>query len=149
MTKSLVIARVGASSIHPCWIDRGKPRDWDLYLCPYQPIAPQEGLDCIVGDGPEFEELSAALLAYDETKDVLRESRERFAAAYREVFAPFAPLDGAEGRAVLTGLVGAAEALARDVHDGTVDRAVAIDALTGMMCGTLARIAGVTEVTVR
>ena len=72
MTKSLVIARVGASSIHPCWIDRGKPRDWDLYLCPYQPIAPQEALDCIVGDvipGPKWSGIRTLLNTWDGWRD--------------------------------------------------------------------------------
>jgi len=104
-------------------------------------IAAAGYLDCIVGDGPEFEELSAALLAYDETKDVLRASRETFAAAYREVFAPFATLDGNAGRAVLTALVGAAEALARDEHDGAIDRSTAIDTLAALMVAALAPLA--------
>lgn len=72
MTKSLVIARVGASSIHPCWIDRGKPRDWELYLCPYQPIAPQEELDCIVGDvipGPKWSGIRTLLNTWDGWRD--------------------------------------------------------------------------------
>jgi hypothetical protein len=57
MARNLVIARVGGSSLHPCWVDRGKPRDWDLYLSPYQPIAPQTGIDCIEGEviaGPKW-----------------------------------------------------------------------------------------------
>jgi len=72
MTRSLVIARVGASSIHPCWIDRGKPRDWHLYLCPYQPIAPQQGLDCIVGDvipGPKWSGIRTLLNSWDGWRD--------------------------------------------------------------------------------
>jgi hypothetical protein len=70
--RSLVIARVGASSIHPCWIDRGKPRDWDLYLCPYQPIAPQTGLDCVVGDvivGPKWSGIRTLLGTWDGWRD--------------------------------------------------------------------------------
>jgi hypothetical protein len=50
MSKSLVIPRVGANSLHPLWITRGTPRDWDLYLCPFQEIPPQDGLDVMVGD---------------------------------------------------------------------------------------------------
>ena len=98
-------------------------------------IAAAGYLDCLVG--PEYEEMSAALLAYEDTRDYLRESRTAFAEAYREVFAPFAELDGAGGRAVLSGLVGAAEALARDMHDGTVGKRAAIDALTAIMLAAL------------
>jgi hypothetical protein len=70
--RSLVIARVGTSSIHPCWIDRAKPRDWDLFLCPYQPIAPQEGLDCVVGDviaGPKWSGIRTLLSTWDGWRD--------------------------------------------------------------------------------
>jgi len=44
------VARVGRASLHRSWVDRGMPRDWDLLLSPYQPIAPQPDLDCMVGD---------------------------------------------------------------------------------------------------
>lgn len=107
-------------------------------------IAAAGYLDCLVGDGPEYEEMRAALLAYDETKDVLRESREAFAGAYREVFAPYVPLDGVRGRAVLSALVGAAEALARDMHEGTVGRRAAIDVLAATMVAALEHHAAAT-----
>jgi hypothetical protein len=71
-TKSLVIARVGSSSIHPCWIDRGKPRDWDLYLLPYQPIPPHDGLDWVVGDvipGPKWSGIRELLKTWDGWRD--------------------------------------------------------------------------------
>ena len=64
MSRSLVLARVGRSSLHQCWLDRGKPRNWDLYLVPYQPIPPQDGLDCVVGDvipGPKWSGLRELL----------------------------------------------------------------------------------------
>ena len=38
MTRDLVIARVGRNSLHRSWIDQGKPRNWDLFLCPFQEI---------------------------------------------------------------------------------------------------------------
>ena len=92
-------------------------------------------LNCLVG--PEYEDLCAALLAYEETKDYLRESRAYFAEAYGEVFAPFVALDGAQGRALLIGLVGAAEALAREMHDERLGAPVAIEALATLMLATL------------
>ena len=57
MRDNLVLARVGAGSLHPRWIDAGRPRNWDLYLLPYEELPPQDGLDCVVGDvipGPKF-----------------------------------------------------------------------------------------------
>jgi hypothetical protein len=57
MGKSLVLARVGRNSLHRCWVDPGKPRDWDLHLCPFQELAPQTDLDCVTGQvipGPKW-----------------------------------------------------------------------------------------------
>ena len=101
-------------------------------------IAAAGYLDCVAGNGPEWDQLCAALLAYEETKDHLHESRRFFAEAYREVFAPFVALDGAHGRATLTALVGAAEALARDLHAGAFGLRTAIDTLADLMYATLA-----------
>jgi Protein of unknown function (DUF707) len=68
MPKSLVLARVGATSLHPCWLDRGKPRDWDLRLVPYQELPDQSGVDCVVGDvvpGPKWTGLRHVLNTWD------------------------------------------------------------------------------------
>ena len=68
MERSLVLARVGSSSLHPCWVDRGKPRDWDLRLVPYQEIPPQTAVDCVVGDvipGPKWSGLRQVLNEWD------------------------------------------------------------------------------------
>jgi hypothetical protein len=57
MGKNLILARVGRNSLHRCWIDQGKPRDWDLYLCPFQEIPTQADLECIEGrviPGPKW-----------------------------------------------------------------------------------------------
>jgi hypothetical protein len=70
--RDLVIARVGRNSLHRSWIDQGKPRDWDLFLCPFQEIPPQTGLDCIVGDvipGPKWGGLRTLLNDWDGWRD--------------------------------------------------------------------------------
>jgi hypothetical protein len=72
VTRSLVIARVGTRSVHPCWVARGQPRDWDLHLLPYQPIPPQAGLDCVVGDvvpGPKWSGIRTLLNSWDGWRD--------------------------------------------------------------------------------
>jgi hypothetical protein len=72
MARDLVIARVGRNSLHRSWIDGGKPRSWDLYLCPFQEIAPQTDLDCIVGDvlpGPKWAGLRTLLNQWDGWRD--------------------------------------------------------------------------------
>ena len=72
MSRSLVIARVGRESLHRCWIDMGKPREWDLYLCPYEEIGPQDDLDCQSGDvipGPKWTGLTKLLNAWPGWRD--------------------------------------------------------------------------------
>jgi hypothetical protein len=72
MSRSLVIARVGRKSLHRCWIDAGKPREWDLYLCPFEEIAPQSDLDCQVGDvipGPKWTGLTTLLNTWSGWRD--------------------------------------------------------------------------------
>ena len=68
MRKNLVIARVGARSLHPSWIEDEGTRNWDLYLSPYEPIAPQSDLDGVVGDvvaGPKWSGVRRVLHEWD------------------------------------------------------------------------------------
>lgn len=104
-------------------------------------IAAAGYMDCHLSTGPEYEEICAALLAYGETKDFLQESRDRFTEEYRQIFVRFAPLDEVHGRGVLSGIIGAAEALARDVHGGSLDRDAAVEILAEIMLGALAPLA--------
>jgi hypothetical protein len=72
LSRDLVIARVGRNSLHRSWIDVGKPRDWDLYLCPFQELSPQTGSDCILGDvipGPKWGGLRTLLNEWDGWRD--------------------------------------------------------------------------------
>ena len=72
MTRSLVIARVGRKSLHRGWIDAGKERNWDLYLCPFQDIGPQDDVDCIVGEvipGPKWAGLRELLNTWGGWRD--------------------------------------------------------------------------------
>jgi hypothetical protein len=72
MARNLVLARVGAGSLHPCWVDRGKPRDWDLRLVPFQEIPSQVGLECEVGEvipGPKWSGLRTLLNEWDGWRD--------------------------------------------------------------------------------
>ena len=68
MSRGLVLARVGAGSLHPTWIDRGTPRDWDLHLVPYQPIQDQTAVDCVTSEvipGPKWSGLRERLNGWD------------------------------------------------------------------------------------
>jgi len=69
---NLVLARVGSNSLHPCWADAGKPRDWDLYLAPFQEIPSQGGRDCEVGAvvaGPKWSGVRDVLNRWDGWRD--------------------------------------------------------------------------------
>ncbi len=38
--RDLIIVRAGNTSLHPCWLDRGRSaRSWDLLICPYEELA--------------------------------------------------------------------------------------------------------------
>jgi hypothetical protein len=72
LARDLVIARVGRRSLHRSWIDDGRPRDWDLYLCPFQELAPQTDVDCTVGEviaGPKWTGLCTLLKEWDGWRD--------------------------------------------------------------------------------
>jgi hypothetical protein len=66
------VARVGANSLHRCWMDRGTPRDWDLYLSPFQAIPAQDDLECQVGEviaGPKWSGIRTLLNEWDGWRD--------------------------------------------------------------------------------
>jgi hypothetical protein len=72
VTRSLVVARVGRKSLHRTWIDQGRERNWDLYLCPFQDIGPQDDLDCVTGEimpGPKWTGLRQLLNGWDGWRD--------------------------------------------------------------------------------
>jgi hypothetical protein len=107
MGRSLIVARVGRNSLHRSWIDAGKPRDWDLYLCPFQEIGAPEGDAWTQGaviPGPKWTGLRALLEGWDGWRDYdyiwlpdddILASHDAisamFAAAPRLGFALFAP----------------------------------------------------------
>jgi hypothetical protein len=71
MPRGLVLARVGAGSLHPTWISGAEPRDWDLHLVPFQPV-PEETADVVVSDvipGPKWVGLREYLRRWDGWRD--------------------------------------------------------------------------------
>lgn len=94
-------------------------------------------VDCVLTAGPECEDLCAALSAYEETKDFLLASRELYLEEYRQALAPFADLSGPEGKALLTGILGAVETLSQAAAAGRVTREEAVGALVRLIAGAL------------
>ncbi len=67
LRKNLIVLRGGRQSLHPTWFNPKQPRDWDLYLCPYQPltapgVAPAPDVKCgEVIEGPKWSGLRQLL----------------------------------------------------------------------------------------
>ena len=74
--------------------------------------------------------VTAALSTFPGSEAFLREGRERYARTYLAALNRFAELPEDRGLAVMLGVIGAAEALAREVTAGRLDRLVAIDAIS-------------------
>lgn len=99
-------------------------------------------IDCVLSAGPEIGAICAALAASDETEELRQSLRDAQIAEFRKVFAPFVTLPRKEERALLAGLIGAAEALSQDAAAGRLSRDEAVAALARIMAGTLTRTAG-------
>jgi hypothetical protein len=68
MRRNLVLARVGAASLHSRWLEGDTPRNWDLRLVPYEPLPDATDGDITVGEvvpGPKWTGLREALRAWD------------------------------------------------------------------------------------
>src|SRR3954471_19442885 len=57
MSRALIIARVGVRSIHNAWIDRGRARDFDLYVSPHEYVPFHSEPDHGVEVGPVYAEV--------------------------------------------------------------------------------------------
>lgn len=94
-------------------------------------------VDCALSAGPEIGAICAALVASDETEELRQSVRDAQVAEFRKVFAPFVTLTRQEEQALLSGLVGATEALSQDAAAGRLTRQEAIAALSRIMTGAL------------
>lgn len=65
--ENLVVVRCGAGSCHPAWLGPAHDRNWDLILCPYEPVVSDGlGSEILLGDvvtGPKWAGISAAMKA--------------------------------------------------------------------------------------
>jgi hypothetical protein len=72
MGRSLVLARVGAGSLHGSWLSPDVPRDWDLHLVPFQPVPFTSAPGVVLADvipGPKWAGLRAYLREWDGWRD--------------------------------------------------------------------------------
>jgi hypothetical protein len=110
MRKNLVLARVGAASLHPGWIDAGTPRDFDVRLIPYQEIPEEPELDLVVGDvipGPKWTGIRELLNSWDGWRE------------YDHIWLP--DDDIRAGQDAIDGMFAAAEGLGLDLFAPALD----------------------------
>lgn len=103
------------------------------------PILAAAYVDCALESGAVFASIAAALAATGTDDEFGRELREAYIDLFRGALAPFVALPGREGKAVMLGLVGAADSLAQEAVSGRISRKAAIAALTRIMLGVLER----------
>jgi hypothetical protein len=96
----------------------------------------------------KFGVVTAALSSIAGTEELLREGRERYAGLFLHAVERFASLPASEGMTLMLGVVGAAEALAREVTTGRLSRAEAVHAVDRIMLGAV-NAAGHTAATSR
>jgi AcrR family transcriptional regulator len=93
---------------------------------------------CYLTAGPEALAITAALSGDGEMEAFHQRLLDRYVALYRDALAPYSTLapDALHLRCV--GLIGAAEAISRDMLRGRVDEAGAVDALAALIVGGVA-----------
>jgi len=99
-------------------------------------------VDCCLSMGPEVGAIFDALFAGEETKAFLQSWREFLIVEFRKAFAPFVKLPGRQGKAILVGILGAAEVLSAAASAGRASRTEAVTALAQIMVGALGPKAG-------
>src|SRR5262249_4941085 len=90
-------------------------------------------IDCVLLIGKEHGAITAALSANAELTGVLEEGRRRYAREFLAAIERFTDRPIENGEAVMIGVVGAAESLARATADAQLDRKSAVAALTNMI----------------
>ncbi len=94
-------------------------------------------VDCALDAGKEYGAIAAALSATEEMDDFRHALREDYVELYREALGRFTAMPGREGKAVMLGLIGAADTLAQAAAASRMSRKEAIRALTRIMLGAL------------
>lgn len=101
------------------------------------PILAASYVDCALESGAVFASIAAALAATGTGDEFGQEQRDAYTDLFRSALAPFTALPGREGKAVMLGLIGAADALAQEAVAGRLSRKAAVAALTRIMLGVL------------
>jgi AcrR family transcriptional regulator len=90
-------------------------------------------MHCFTAAGPEWHAISAALKGDEEMEAFQRELLDSYVALYSEALAPYTDLSKEELRLRCVGIIGAAEAISREMLRGRVDEARAAAALGSLI----------------
>lgn len=96
-------------------------------------------VNCGFNSAPELRGITAALTAIIEMDEFLRSERERYAQLYRQRLARFSDLPEREGKVLLLAVLGAADALIREV---VAQRLTRDEAITGVRTLMMAAVRG-------
>ena len=94
-------------------------------------------IDCAISAGPETGPIAAALSGSHALQTFREACVAECADCLRTALSPFVALKGVQGEAVLTAIIGAADALSTAAGNGVLARNVAEDTLSGAMTGVL------------
>lgn len=94
-------------------------------------------MDCHVAIGPEWHAITAALKGDEEMDRAGQAMLDGYATLYAATLGPFTALDSAELHLRCTGLIGAGEAISRDLIRGRVERPAAVAAFTALIVAGL------------
>ena len=92
-------------------------------------------VDCVLHIGREFGAITAALSASAELEEVLSDGRQRYAESFLAALERFASPPEDQAMPVMLGVIGAAEALAREASAGRLSRLEAVTALKRIIVG--------------
>ncbi|OJH35635.1 TetR/AcrR family transcriptional regulator [Cystobacter ferrugineus] len=90
-------------------------------------------MNCYTSVGPEWHAISAALKGDEEMEAFQRELIDSYVALYCEAFAPYTSLSKEELRLRCVGIIGAAEAISREMIRGRVEEAKAAATLATLI----------------
>ena len=96
-------------------------------------------MTCYLTAGPEAHAITAALSGDGQMEAFHQRLLDRYVAFYQEALAPYSALSPDALHLRCVGLIGAAEAISRDMLRGRVDEAGATEALAALIVGGLAK----------
>ena len=113
-------------------LKRTKPRLADVAR-----VLAKAYIDCYCTIGPEWHALAAALKGDEKMESILQSLIDRYAALYCDAFAPFTKLPKEDLRLRCLAILGAGDAITRELSLGRTTRSAAVATLATMILASL------------